>query len=101
MEGSHRRRWNIRNWTQRWLNKKFWKIQLLNIFPWLVWFPKYYLSGLKKGDSSKPGPSDKAQDKWYHVLKDDVVAGLSVGFLSVPQGMAYSSLVGIHPVYGK
>ncbi|CAB3399466.1 unnamed protein product [Caenorhabditis bovis] len=33
-------------------------------------------------------------------LINDVIGGLTIGFLNVPQGMAYASLAGVHPVNG-
>ncbi|CAI5456090.1 unnamed protein product [Caenorhabditis angaria] len=33
-------------------------------------------------------------------LINDIVGGLTVGFIHVPQGMAYASLAGLKPVYG-
>ena len=48
------------------------------IFPFLQWLPTY-----KKG--------------WF---TQDLVAGLTVGILLVPQGMAYAMIAGMPPVYG-
>uniref|UniRef100_A0A1I7T5P9 Sulfate_transp domain-containing protein n=1 Tax=Caenorhabditis tropicalis TaxID=1561998 RepID=A0A1I7T5P9_9PELO len=33
-------------------------------------------------------------------LINDLIGGITVGILHVPQGMAYASLVGLKPVYG-
>ena len=33
-------------------------------------------------------------------LKNDVLAGLSVGFMLIPQGMAYARVAGLPSVYG-
>ena len=46
--------------------------------PILDWLPKY-----KKGN-----------------LKDDITAGLTVGVMVIPQGMAYGMLAGLPPIYG-
>lgn len=47
-------------------------------FPILDWFPQY--------------------DKTF--LKGDVIAGLTVGVMLIPQGMAYAMLAGMPPIYG-
>jgi hypothetical protein len=33
-------------------------------------------------------------------FKDDLVAGLTIGSLSIPQGIAYAKLAGLPPIYG-
>ncbi|KAF1750434.1 hypothetical protein GCK72_016984 [Caenorhabditis remanei] len=38
--------------------------------------------------------------KWKEHFSGDVIAGLTVGIMHVPQGMAYASLAGVDPVYG-
>jgi len=35
-----------------------------------------------------------------HFLKNDLLAGLTVGVMFVPQGMAYALLAGMPPIYG-
>jgi SulP family sulfate permease len=48
--------------------------------PWLVWIPNY-----------------------RHNLSDlgrDIIAGLTVGAMVIPQGMAYATIAGMLPVYG-
>ncbi len=52
--------------------------RLSQIFPFLNWLPNY----------------DKS---W---LKGDVTAGLTVGVMLIPQGMAYALIAGLPPVYG-
>jgi sulfate transporter 4 len=49
------------------------------LFPILSWFPQY---------------------KWRKYLKDDVVAGITVGVMLIAQGMAYAKLAGLSPEYG-
>ena len=51
---------------------------LKNILPIFDWLPKYKL-------------------EW---LKGDIGAGLTVGIMLIPQGMAYASIAGLPPVYG-
>lgn len=53
-------------------------MNLKSIFPIFDWLPKY-----KKG--------------W---LKGDIGAGLTVGVMLIPQGMAYASITGLPAVYG-
>ncbi|GAB2222776.1 hypothetical protein Drorol1_Dr00016902 [Drosera rotundifolia] len=38
--------------------------------------------------------------KWREYLQNDVVAGLTVGVMLVPQGMSYAKLAGLEPIYG-
>lgn len=47
-------------------------------FPFLDWLPKYTKSNFGK----------------------DIVAGLTVGIILIPQGMAYAMIAGLPPVYG-
>ena len=51
---------------------------LKQLFPITIWLPKY-----RKKD-----------------LRGDLSAGLSVGIMLVPQGMAYAMLAGLPPIYG-
>jgi SulP family sulfate permease len=51
---------------------------LQRIFPILQWLPNY-------------------QKAW---LKGDINAGLTIGILLIPQGMAYAAIAGLPPVYG-
>ncbi len=53
-------------------------MKMSNIFPILQWLPNY-----KKND-----------------LGGDLSAGLTVGVMLIPQGMAYSMLAGLPPIYG-
>jgi sulfate transporter 4 len=52
---------------------------LYNYLPILTWFPQY---------------------NWKKYLKDDFVAGVTVGVLLIAQGMAYAKLAGLSPEYG-
>ncbi|VDK18164.1 unnamed protein product [Anisakis simplex] len=51
----------------------------LSFFPILQWLPKY---------------------QWRKDLPGDIIGGLTVGIMHVPQGMAYASLASLPPVYG-
>jgi len=53
-------------------------VQLKSILPVLDWLPKY-----------------KKQD-----LNGDIYAGITVGVMLIPQGMAYSMIAGLPPIYG-
>ncbi|CAI4231361.1 unnamed protein product [Auanema sp. JU1783] len=55
------------------------KNRLSKYIPILDWLPNY---------------------QWKKHLSGDIVAGLTVGIMHVPQGMAYASLAGVPPVYG-
>ncbi|KAJ1349666.1 Sulfate transporter [Parelaphostrongylus tenuis] len=59
--------------------KHFHPRRLLSFVPILTWLPHY---NLKKN------------------LVNDIIGGLTVGIMHVPQGMAYSSLSGLRPVNG-
>nr|7V73_A Chain A, Prestin [Homo sapiens]7V74_A Chain A, prestin [Homo sapiens]7V75_A Chain A, prestin [Homo sapiens] len=52
---------------------------LLSFFPILEWLPKYNLK------------------EW---LLGDLIAGLTVGSLQIPQGIAFALLAGLPPIYG-
>ncbi|MFC2110721.1 SulP family inorganic anion transporter, partial [Bacteroidota bacterium] len=47
-------------------------------FPILEWFPKYNSTFLKK----------------------DAIAGITVGVVLIPQGIAYAMIAGLPPIYG-
>ncbi|GAM25244.1 hypothetical protein SAMD00019534_084190 [Acytostelium subglobosum LB1] len=51
---------------------------VLSLIPVMVWVRKYKL----------------------HYLKDDVIAALTIGFMLIPQAMAYAILAGLPPIYG-
>ena len=53
-------------------------LNLKHIFPILEWAPQY--------------------KKAY--LKGDLSAGITVGILLIPQGMAYAMIAGLPPIYG-
>ena len=53
-------------------------MKLANIFPFLDWLSVYKKS-------------------W---LKGDISAGLTVGVMLIPQGIAYAMIAGLPPIYG-
>ncbi|KAI3470703.1 hypothetical protein Pfo_027366 [Paulownia fortunei] len=38
--------------------------------------------------------------KWREYLQPDLMAGMTVGVMLVPQSMSYAKLAGLHPIYG-
>ncbi|VIO91440.1 Uncharacterized protein BM_BM7445 [Brugia malayi] len=52
---------------------------VLSFFPILHWLPRY---------------------NWKRDLNGDIIGGLTVGIMQVPQGMAYANLASLPPVYG-
>jgi hypothetical protein len=54
---------------------------MTKVFPWLVWLPEY------------------RHGIWQN-LRGDLVAGLTVATLVIPQAMAYAILAGVPPIYG-
>ncbi|KAL6581034.1 Sulfate transporter 4.1, chloroplastic [Orobanche minor] len=38
--------------------------------------------------------------KWREYLQADLMAGMTVGVMLVPQSMSYAKLAGLHPIYG-
>ncbi|XP_011021488.1 PREDICTED: sulfate transporter 4.1, chloroplastic-like isoform X2 [Populus euphratica] len=38
--------------------------------------------------------------KWREYFQPDLMAGLTVGIMLVPQAMSYAKLAGLHPIYG-
>jgi len=58
------------------------KFSITDYIPILGWLPEYFKHGLKTG------------------LSGDIVAGLTVGVLIMPQAIAYAQLAGLPPVQG-
>ena len=65
--------------TYRLATKAGWKQTVLTLLPILSWVPEYQISASLKGD---------------------LLAGLTVGVMIVPQGMGYAGVAGLPPVYG-
>jgi len=78
-----------------------WKLQLKNLLPIIDWASnygkdtKYY-----KGTRHKDGDQKGEYIGWKDCLRRDVLAGVVIGIMLVPQGMAYGMLAGLPPVYG-
>ncbi|VDM92435.1 unnamed protein product [Onchocerca ochengi] len=51
----------------------------LSFFPIFHWLPRY---------------------NWKRDLNGDIIGGLTVGIMQVPQGMAYANLASLPPIYG-
>jgi MFS superfamily sulfate permease-like transporter len=64
--------WSTSSWAERWR-------YLAYYCPFFSWFPKYNFS---------------------HDFPHDLVAGLSVAAVLIPQSMAYPSILGLAPIYG-
>ncbi|KAI5733506.1 hypothetical protein M8J76_012708 [Diaphorina citri] len=69
-----------------WCKSQFSDTQCCNPFSWLVqlfpildWLPKY---------------------KWKSDLSQDIVSGVTIAVVHIPQGMAYSILAGVPPIVG-
>ncbi|CAM6114239.1 unnamed protein product [Calypogeia fissa] len=56
-----------------------WKGLLEGLFPCIRWMKSY---------------------KWKEYLQADVIAGVTVGTMLVPQAMSYAKLAGLNPIYG-
>lgn len=59
------------------------KREAKTLFPPVTWVPEYFSWAKIKSD-----------------LKSDFVAGLTVGVMLIPQGMAYAMVAGLEPIYG-
>lgn len=55
------------------------------VFPPIDWFPEY---------------AKNAKKDWQTYILGDVLAGLTVGVMLIPQGMAYAMLAGLDPIHG-
>ena len=53
-------------------------MSIKNIFPFLDWLPNY-------------------KKLWF---KDDIFAGITIGVMLIPQGIAYALIAGLPPIYG-
>jgi len=65
--------------TYRLATRAGWKNTVFTLFPVLTWVPEYQISSNLRGD---------------------LMAGLTVGVMIVPQGMGYAGVAGLPPVYG-
>mmetsp|Transcript_14038 Transcript_14038/g.32706 ORF Transcript_14038/g.32706 Transcript_14038/m.32706 type:complete len:773 (+) Transcript_14038:129-2447(+) len=78
-----------------------WKLQMKNLLPILDWASNYgkdtkYYKGTRHTDGDQKGE----YVGWKDCLRRDVLAGIVIGIMLVPQGMAYGMLAGLPPVYG-
>ncbi|MCG2768695.1 MAG: SulP family inorganic anion transporter [Anaerolineae bacterium] len=45
-------------------------------------------------------PGTRLGSYFKHTLRPDLVAGLTVAMIAVPQGMSYAAIAGVNPIYG-
>ncbi|XP_058109819.1 probable sulfate transporter 4.2 isoform X2 [Magnolia sinica] len=70
------------SWTDRWrssLKRMTWTDWIELFLPCFRWIRTY---------------------RWREYLQVDLMAGLTVGIMLVPQSMSYAKLAGLHPIYG-
>jgi SulP family sulfate permease len=82
--------------TEKEQEQRSWSATARGFFPIAEWLPKYgYDCQMHKGCASE-GTKQPVKDG----LRRDIMAGFVIGIMLVPQGMAYSLLAGLPPVYG-
>jgi len=83
-------------WTASERDLNSWSSTLRGFVPITDWLPNYgYDCAMYVGCASKGEASPVKSG-----LQRDIIAGLVVGIMLVPQGMAYGLLAGLPPVYG-
>lgn len=89
------------------------KLWVSHYFPVFRWLPRYRVRASSAG--APPGrrqlassatliaqsaPRPLRTPQWREGLLPDLIAGLTVGVLSVPQGLSYAVVAGLPPAYG-
>ncbi|KAI9033469.1 sulfate transporter family-domain-containing protein [Hyaloraphidium curvatum] len=95
----------LRRERQKAERKQAVKSYFLGLFPPLQWIPLYFASAKKADVESGAAQKPKVQnafplESWKKLLQNDVLAGIQVALMVVPQGMAYATLAQLPPVYG-
>ncbi|KAI9010296.1 sulfate transporter family-domain-containing protein [Hyaloraphidium curvatum] len=78
--------------------------------PFLEWFPEYVgavppatldpSSVLSKDRAAFRAAPWYRRGAWRTIIFGDLIAGLTIGVMVVPQGMAYATLASLPPIYG-
>ena len=92
----HRAKLRPEQLTDRELRARSWKRHLRTLFPIAEWLPRYgHSCSLYDGCASK-GCEKPIRDS----LRRDVITGIVIGIMLIPQGMAYGLLAGLPPKFG-
>jgi SulP family sulfate permease len=75
------------------------KNYFLGLFPPIQWIPLYFKPG-SDIETAYRVPESFPLDGWKKLLRSDVIAGVQLALMVVPQGMAYATLASLPPVYG-
>ena len=87
----HRRQLPASEKTEAELEEESWSTRAKGLLPILEWAPKY-----GKDCKYHAGSGDPFREN----MRRDVIAGVVIGIMLVPQGMAYALLAGLPPIYG-
>lgn len=77
--------------TEAELDAESWSTRVKGLLPILEWAPKYGRDCKYHAGSGEP---------FRENVRRDVLAGMVIGVMLVPQGMAYALLAGLPPIYG-
>ena len=77
--------------TEAELDAESWSTRAKGLLPILEWAPKYGRDCKYHAGSGEP---------FRENVRRDVLAGMVIGVMLVPQGMAYALLAGLPPIYG-
>ena len=82
--------------TQKEQEQRSWSALARVVFPIAEWLPKYGSDCVLHEGCASKGVKTPIRDG----LRRDIVAGVIIGIMIIPQGMAYGLLAGLPPVYG-